>query len=172
MATGCPLNSALRQQEGVTPWCSARQNWGTKRAPCGPQRAEEMTQKEIWRNSRSLPTRFNISWFATLNWLDWGEVHRDVQICTGKPLLLPILWGVRKIGKLVYLIEQIRQKCTDETPIRLRRSTNKYAPPPPWIWRRTTWTNSSLSMPKGAFVVLFIQYLVVAVEWTLVELIF
>ena len=30
---------------------------------------------------------------------------------------------------------------------------------------------SSLSMPKVAFVVFFIQYLMVAVEWTLVELI-
>ena len=27
--------------------------------------------------------------------------------------------------------EQVRQKCTDETPIRLPRSTDKYAPSPP-----------------------------------------
>ena len=40
--------------------------------------------------------------------------------------------------KLVYLTEQIRQKCTDETPIRLPRSTDKYAPSPPRIWRRAT----------------------------------
>ena len=71
--------------------------------------------------------------------------------------------------KLVYLTEQVRQKCTDETPIRLPRSTNKYAPSPPWIWRTATWTNSSLSIPKVAFLVFFMKYLMVAVEWTLVE---
>ena len=34
-------------------------------------------------------------------------------------------------GKLVYHTEQIRKKCTNETPIRLPRSTYKYAPSPP-----------------------------------------
>ena len=33
--------------------------------------------------------------------------------------------------KMVYLTEQIRRKCTDETPIRLPRSTYKCAPSPP-----------------------------------------
>ena len=33
--------------------------------------------KKNFDNSRSPPTRFNISWFATQNWLDRGEVHRD-----------------------------------------------------------------------------------------------
>ena len=37
----------------------------------------------------------------------------------------------RDIEKLVFHTEQIRQKCTDETPIRLPRSTYKYAPSPP-----------------------------------------
>ena len=41
----------------------------------------------------------------------------------------PILCGVREIlEKLVHLTEQIRQKCTDEIPIRLPRSTDKNAP--------------------------------------------
>ena len=31
------------------------------------------------------------------NWLDRGEVHRDGYIGTGKPFLLPILWGAREI---------------------------------------------------------------------------
>ena len=169
MATGCFLNPELRHQEGATSWCSARQNWGTETAFRGPQCAEEMSQKEFWWNSRSLPTRFNILWFATQNWLDWGEVHWDGQFSTGKPLLLPILWRVREMWeKLVYHTEQIRQKCTDEAPIRLPRSTDRYAPSPPWIWKRATWTNSSLSIPKVAFV--FFQFLMVAVEWTLVEL--
>ena len=80
MATGCFLNPELRHQKGATSWCSARQNWGTEGAFRGPPCAEEMSQKEISRNSRSLPMRFNISWFATKNWLDWGEVHRDGQV--------------------------------------------------------------------------------------------
>ena len=93
--------------------------------------------------------------FATQNWLDWGDVHWDEQNSTGKSLLLSIAWRVRKTKeKLLYHTEQIRQKCTDETPIRLPRSTYKYAPSSPWIWRR-----------KVAFVVFFIQYLMVAVEW-------
>ena len=33
--------------------------------------------KRIWWNSRTLPARFSFSWFATQNWLDRGEVHRD-----------------------------------------------------------------------------------------------
>ena len=52
--------------------------------------------------------------------------------------------------KLVYFTEQIRQKCTDEPPIRLPNSSHNHEPPPPWIWRRATWTNSSLSIPKVA----------------------
>ena len=31
-----------------------------------------------------------------------------------------------------------RPKCTDETPMRLPRSSHKYAPSPPRIWRRAT----------------------------------
>ena len=85
MVTGCFLNPELRHQEGATSWCSARQNWGTERAFHSPQCTEEMSQKKNWRNSRSLPTRSNISWFATQNFLDWGQVHRDGQISTGKP---------------------------------------------------------------------------------------
>ena len=34
---------------------------------------------------------------ATQNWLERGEVHRDGQISTGKPFLLPIVSGVREI---------------------------------------------------------------------------
>ena len=137
----------------------------------GLQCTEEMSQKEFWCNSRSLPTRLNKKWFETQNWVDWGEVHRDGQINTGKQLLLPIVWGVRKISqKLVFHTEQIRQKCTDETPIRLPRSTYLCARSPPWIWRKATWTNSAWSISKVAFV-FFLQYLMEAVEWTLVELI-
>ena len=82
MATACLLNPELRHQEGATSWCSARQNWSTERAFRGPQCEEEM--------SNNNPARSNVSWFAR-------EVHRDGQISTRKPLLLPILWGVREI---------------------------------------------------------------------------
>ena len=57
-------------------------------------------------------------------------------IGTREPLLLPILLRNTK-EKLENLTEQIRQICTDETPIRLPRSTNKYAPSRPWIWRKS-----------------------------------
>ena len=145
---------------------------GTTEAFHSPQCSKEMSQKEIWRNSRSLPRRLNISWFAAQNWLDWRNVHCDGQISTGRPLLLSIAWRVRQISEeLIYHTEQIRKKCTNETPIRFPRSTHKNAPSPPWIWRRATWTNSFLSIPKVAFVVFFIQYLMLAVERTLVELI-
>ena len=149
-----------------------RQNWSTERAFHGPQCSKEMSQKEIWRNARSLPKRLNVSWFEAQNWLDWRNVHCDGQNSTGRPLLLSIAWRVRQISEeLEYHTEQIRKKCTNETPIRLPRSTYEYAPSPPWIWRRATWTNSLLSIPKVAFVVFFIQYFMVAVERTLVELI-
>ena len=72
-------------------------NWSTEGAPHSPQCEEEMYQKEFWRNSRSLPTRLNIPWSATQNWLDRGEVHRGGQVGTGKLHLSPILWGVREI---------------------------------------------------------------------------
>ena len=152
-----------RKQEGTTSRCSAQQNWGTKRAFRGPQFAEEMSQKAIWRNSRSLSTRFNISWFAAQNWLDWRDVHCDGQISTGRPHLLSIAWRVRQISEeFVNNTEQIGKKCTNETRIRLPRSTEKHAPSPPWIWRRATWTNPFSSIPKVAFV-FFFQYFVVAV---------
>ena len=66
--------------------------------------------------------------------------------------------------KLEDLTEQIRQKCTDETPIRLPNSSHNNEPSPPRIWRRTTWTNPCSSLPKVAFVFFFFQYLMVAVE--------
>ena len=87
------------------------------------------------------------------------------KISTGRPLLLSIAWRVRQISEeLENNTEQIRKKCTNETPVRLPRSSYKCAPSPPWIWRKATWTNSPSSIPKVAFVVFFIQYLMMAVE--------
>ena len=91
------------------------------------------------------------------------EVHREGQISTGETFLLPIVLGVFQVKEiLVYHTEQNRQKCTDETPFRLPNSTYKYAPSPPWIWKRETWTNSSLTLPKVAF--FFFQYFIEAEE--------
>ena len=105
------------------------------------------------------------------SWSDWGEVHRDGRVGTERFHLSPINWGVwEKKEKLVYLSEHIWQKCTDEIPIRLPRSINKDAPSSPWVWRRATCTDSFLPVSEMAFVV-FIQYIMVAVEWPLVELI-
>ena len=66
MAAGCFLNRELRYQAGATSWCSARQNWSTERAFHSPQCSKEMSRKEIWRNSRSLP--------KTLVWTIWPTV--------------------------------------------------------------------------------------------------
>ena len=102
MATGCFLNPALRHQEGATSWCSARQNWGTERALCGPQRAEEMSQKNLRRNSRSFSTRPSISWFrnsklagprrSASKWISW---HRKTT-----PTVYPMrnIWDIKNIG--------------------------------------------------------------------------
>ena len=72
MAIGRFLNRELRYQEGATSRCSSRQNWSTERAFHSPQCPKEMSQKDIWRNSRSLPTRLNISWFAAQK-IGWTE---------------------------------------------------------------------------------------------------
>ena len=74
----------------------------------------------------------------------WTSWHRKIT-----PIAHP-LRSTRDIGKMVYLTEQIRQECTDETPIRLPRSTCKYAPSPPWVWIRATCTDSSLSISEVA----------------------
>ena len=43
----------------------------------------------------------------------------------------PLLEEFERYRKMVYHFEQTRKKCTNETPIRLPRSTYKYAPSPP-----------------------------------------
>ena len=66
--------------------------------------------------------------------------------------------------KLVHLSQHIWTKCTDETPIRFQRSINKDAPASPLVWRRAICTDSFLPVSEMAFVVFFIQYIMVAVE--------
>ena len=68
-----------------------------------------------------------------------------------------------------YITEQIRHKCTDETPIRLPNSSHNNEPSPLRTWRRTTRTNRFSSIPKVAFVLF--QFFMVAVGSKLEELI-
>ena len=53
-------------------------------------------------------------------------------------------------------------------PMKLRsdfpRSFNKYAPSSPGVWRRVSCTGSFLPVSEMAFVVFFVQHLMVAVE--------
>ena len=167
-AAGYFLNRELRYQEGATSRCSARQNWSTERAFHSQQCSKEMSRKEIWRNSRSFLKKTQQDRDSQLK-IGWTE-----ETCVANRKIIPIvhcLESSRDIGKLVFHHEQIRKKCTNETPIRLPRSTYLYAPSSPWIWRRATWTNSFSSIQKVAFVVFFIQFLMVSVGWTRVELI-
>ena len=71
----------------------------------------------VIRNSKLAGLRTSAS-----RWTNW---HRRTTP-TAHPLR-----SMRDLGKTGIFIEQIRQKCTDETPIRLPRSTYKYAPSPP-----------------------------------------
>ena len=71
----------------------------------------------VIRNSKLAGPRKSAS-----QWINW---HRKFTPSAH------LLRSTRDIRKLVYLTEQIRQKCTDETPIRLPRNTNKNAPSPP-----------------------------------------
>ena len=73
--------------------------------------------------------------------------------------------------ELVDFSQHTWTQCTDETPIRLRRSINKIAPSSPWVWRRATCTDFFLEVSEMASVVFFIQQIMVAVERFLVELI-
>ena len=126
----------------------------------------------IEKNFKGIQERLDISWFATQNWSDWSNMHPDGRGGAERFHLSPVIRGVWEVyEKRVYLTEHIWQKCTDETPIRLPRSINKYAPSSPWVWRRATCTDSFLPVSEMAFVVFFIQYIIVAVEWPLVKLI-
>ena len=92
------------------------------------------------------------------------------KLAQEEPLQPPILWGIWEISKtLVSHTEQIGQECTDETSIRLPNRSHINEPSPPRIRRRTCRTNPFSTVPKVAPV--FFQFFMVAVEWTLVELI-
>ena len=128
-------------------------------------------KKEFWWNSRSFPTRFSTSWFATQNWLDRGEVHRDGEIGKGSPLLLPILWGVWEIKENgIYITEQaeMHRWNSDQTTEQQSQRWTVYTENP----EKNDLNQFTFINTKGGFDVFFNQYLMMAVEWKLVELIF
>ena len=102
---GCSLYPALRNQEGTTSWCSARQNWRTERVLYRFQRVEEMSIKSwrsrrtLPRNSRSFSKRSSLSWIATQNWLERAKVHRDGQIGTRKSQVPSIQREIPEISR-------------------------------------------------------------------------
>ena len=51
--------------------------------------------RTLRRNSWSFSTRPSISWFATQNWLDRAEMHRNGQVGTRGSLLPSIQRGIR-----------------------------------------------------------------------------
>ena len=69
-------------------------------------------QKIVTRNSKLAGPRRSAS-----QWINW---HRKTTPAAHR------LRSKKDIRKLVYLTEQIRQKCTDETPIRLPNSSHNY----------------------------------------------
>ena len=170
MASGCPLHHALRHQEKehTTMLGTAKPThrksilWPTiggrdvsKRILMEFTIVSNEIRYIVFRNSKLAGPRRSAS-----QWINW---HRKTTP-TAHPLR-----NMKISEKLVYLIEQIGQECTDETPIRLPTSSHIHEPSPPRIWRRTTRTNFPLSIPKVAFV--FFPFLMVAVESKLVELI-
>ena len=51
-----------------------------------------MHQKEFWRNSRSLPERFQISWLLTQNWSNWRSMHPDGRGGAWS------IWDIKRLG--------------------------------------------------------------------------
>ena len=110
MATGCFLNPALRHQKRATSWCSARQKLKHKKS---------------------------ISW-PTTRGRDLAVLKRRASRWEDQSCC-PSSEEYERYKKNWYIsLNKSGRKCTDETPIRLPRSTYKYAPSPPRIWRRAT----------------------------------
>ena len=171
MATGCSLNPALRHQDGATLWCSARQNWGTKRAFRGPQRAEEMHQKEFWVEFTivSKEIQYIVIRRNKIGWTEEKCIEMDKLAQEDHSTAHPLREYERKKEKLKDLTEHIRQKCTDETPIRLPTQQSQLWTVSTENLEKNDLNQSFSSIPKVAFV-FFFQLFMVAVESRLVEL--
>ena len=130
-----------------------------------------MHQKRFWTNSRSFPERSNISWIATQHWSNWRRIHPDGQGRAERfHLSNDERWILSIQKELVDLSQNIWQKWTDETPVRLQRSVNQITPSSPRAWKRATRTDSLLAISEMTSVVFFIQHILVVVERFMVEL--
>ena len=164
MVTGCSLTSALRHQEGETPRARHGKNDRQKE-----HFVAHNTQKRcIKKGCDGIRDRFqrdpvHLDSQHKIGWTDEKCIEMDKLAQDDHSYCLSSE-ECERYQKNWYLTEQNRQKCTDETPIRLPRSSRNYEPSPPRIWRRATWSNPFSSIPKVAFVFFFFQYLMVTVE--------
>ena len=106
----------LRHRNSIS-WLTTRGGDVSKRILMEFTIAFNEIQYIVIRNTKLAGPRRSAS-----RWINW---HRKITPTAH------LLRSMRDFRKLVYLTEQIRQKCTDETPIRLPRSSHKYAPSPP-----------------------------------------
>ena len=85
-------------------------------------------KKEFWRNSRSLPERFKISWLVTQNWSNWRNMHPDER---GGAERFHLSHVVRRVFEIQEELVDLSQH-TRNAPMKLRsdfpRSTDRYAP--------------------------------------------
>ena len=94
-----------------------------------------------------------IQFFVTRNLKLAGPWRRASQWRNWHRKTTPTAYSMRSmrdIRKLVHLTQQIRQKCTEATSIRLPSRSHNHEPPPPRIRRRTCRTNPFSTVPKVA----------------------
>ena len=131
-----------------------------------------MYQKEVRRNSRSLPTRFNISWFATQKngWNEEKCIEMDKLAQENFTYRPSSEENERKTKKWYISLNtsgrnasmKLRSDFSEALTKmhRFNRESGEERPAPIPFYRDEKWHSSSF----------FIQYLVVAVEWPLVDL--
>ena len=127
MATGCSLHKGGlhgarlgktdAQREHFVPITRGRDV--SKRILMEFTTVSKNIQHIVIRNSKLAGPRRSAS-----KWISWHRKTTPIVHC---------LRSARDIGKLVYHTEQIGQECTDETPIRLPKSSHDYEPSPPRI---------------------------------------
>ena len=153
MAIGYFLTPEPFHSESATSWQSSWEDWGTNKT-LNFEGIHDRFQKDLTFRDKN-----NASW-----WTRWRRKISPI-VCRKTSTLVTNQVG----GSLSS--QHIWKNRTDESPLRFHRSINKIAPTSPRFWRRATRTDSFLAVPEMASVVFFIQYMLVAVEWPLVELI-
>ena len=122
-------------KEGATSWCSARQNWGTEGTFRGPQCAEEMYQKRILMEFTIASNEIQkiVIRNSKIGWTEEKCIEMD-NLAQENHSCCPSSEEYERYQQNWYICtEQIRQKCTDETPIGLPNSSHNYEPSPPRI---------------------------------------